>query len=58
MKTATPQEIEQALRDMPEWNKQRLGEVLIQIARNHGLLDTGEPQQEPIATAQTAGGAQ
>jgi hypothetical protein len=49
MKVATPQEIEQAFRDMPEWNKQRLGEVLIQIARNHGLLDTGEPQQEQFS---------
>jgi hypothetical protein len=59
MKAATPQEIEAAIQNMPEWRKQRLTEALLTIARNHGLLDEGPQEQEPEpAVAMAAGGAQ
>lgn len=44
-KTLTTAEAEQVMREMPDWQKQKLADVLIRIARNHGWLETGESQQ-------------
>lgn len=44
MKPATPQEIEQTLRDMPEMQKRKLAEVLFRFAMRIGLIDeSGNP---------------
>ncbi len=62
MKPATPEEIEQAIRDMSEWQKQKLTDAFLMIARNHGFLDKPQSlertQQPESVSAKTAGGTQ
>lgn len=57
-KTLTTAEAAQAVREMPDWQKQRLGQVLIKIAINHGWLKTGQQFVPPSAGAGAESGPQ
>lgn len=41
----------EAIRNMPEWRKQKLGEVLLRFAQNHGLLDDATATAQPTEAA-------
>lgn len=48
VKPATPEECERAIREMPEWRKQKLADALLAAARRLGFIDeNGNVVKEP-----------